>query len=197
MITGVGAVINSAEFKFGETLLVIGLGGVGLSAILGAKAAGASKIIAADINAKKESLAKSFGADVFINSSDNNSYKKIHDITNGGVDTALEFAGAVSAINFAFKSTKKGGKTITAGLPNPKSLLEISPVELVGQEKTIKGSYLGGSIPSRDIISYMNLYRAGKLPVEKLISHKIKLDEINQGFERLAKGEGIRQIITF
>ena len=197
VITGVGAVINSAEFKFGETLLVIGLGGVGLSAILGAKAAGASKIIAADINAKKGSLAKSFGADIFIDSSDNDSYKKIHDITNGGVDTALEFAGAVSAINFAFKSTKKGGKTITAGLPNPKSLLEISPVELVGQEKTIKGSYLGGSIPSRDIISYMNLYRAGKLPVDKLISHKIKLNEINQGFERLAKGEGIRQIIIF
>ena len=80
---------------------------------------------------------------------------------------------------------------------NPKSLLEISPVELVGQEKTLKGSYLGGSIPSRDIISYMNLYRAGKLPVENLISHKIKLNEINQGFERLAKGEGIRQIIIF
>ena len=197
VLTGVGSIVNSAKLKFGQTILVIGLGGVGLAAILGAKAAGASKIIAADINPKKREIAKSFGANYVIDSSDKNSLNYLKDITGGGVDISVEFAGAISALEFAFNATKRGGTTVTAALPNPEARLKLSPVTLVGQEKTIKGSYLGGCIPSIDIPAYIELYKSGRLQVEKLISHRIKLSEVNQAFDRLASGEGIRQIIIF
>ena len=197
VMTGVGAVVNTAQLKFGESLLVVGLGGVGLSAILGAASAGASKIIAADINPKKRAIAKQFGAHYTIDSSEKGALEVLKDLTNGGVDVALEFAGAIPALDFAFHATKKGGTTVTAALPNPNAKLELSPVTLVGQEKSLKGSYLGSCVPSRDIPAYIELYKSGRLPVEKLISHRIKLEEINNGFERLAKGNALRQVILF
>ena len=197
VMTGVGAVVNTAQLKFGDSLLVVGLGGVGLSAILGAASAGASKIIAADINPKKRAIAKQFGAHNIIDSSEKGALEVLKDLTNGGVDVALEFAGAIPALNFAFHATKRGGTTVTAALPHPKAKLELSPVTLVGQEKSLKGSYLGSCVPSRDIPAYIELYKSGRLPVEKLISHRIKLEEINNGFERLAKGDALRQVILF
>ena len=197
VMTGVGAVVNTAQLKFGDSLLVVGLGGVGLSAILGAASAGASKIIAADINPKKRAIAKQFGAHNIIDSSEKEALEVLKDLTNGGVDVALEFAGAIPALNFAFHATKRGGTTVTAALPHPNAKLELSPVTLVGQEKSLKGSYLGSCVPSRDIPAYIELYKSGRLPVEKLISHRIKLEEINNGFERLAKGDALRQVILF
>lgn len=197
VMTGVGAVVNTAQLKFGDSLLVVGLGGVGLSAILGAASAGASKIIAADINPKKRAIAEQFGAHNIIDSSEKEALEVLKDLTNGGVDVALEFAGAIPALNFAFHATKKGGTTVTAALPHPNAKLELSPVTLVGQEKSLKGSYLGSCVPSRDIPAYIELYKSGRLPVEKLISHRIKLEEINNGFERLAKGDALRQVILF
>ena len=197
VMTGVGAVVNTAQLKFGQSLLVVGLGGVGLSAILGAHSAGASKIIAADINPKKRAIAKQFGAHYIIDSSEKEALEVLKDLTNGGVDVALEFAGAVSALDFAFNATKRGGTTVTAALPHLNAKLELSPVKLVAQEKSLKGSYLGSCVPSRDIPAYTELYKSGRLPVEKLISHRIKLKEINNGFERLAKGDVLRQVILF
>ncbi|PDH43834.1 MAG: alcohol dehydrogenase [Flavobacteriales bacterium MED-G15] len=197
VMTGVGAVVNTAQLKFGDSLLVVGLGGVGLSAILGAKAAGATKIIAADLNPEKRAIAAQLGAHHTIDSSEKNALEVLRDLTGGGVDTAVEFAGAIPALDFAFNATKRGGTTVTAALPHPDARLELSPVTLVGQEKSIKGSYLGGCVPSRDIPAYIELYQSGRLAVEKLISHRMKLEDINEGFERLAKGDALRQIILF
>ena len=197
IMTGVGAVVNTAQLKFGESILIVGLGGVGLSAILGAKAAGASNIIAADLNPQKRAIGKKLGAHYTIDSSKKNALQFLKDLSGGGVDVALEFAGAISALEFAFHATKRGGTTVTAALPHPDAKLEISPVTLVGQEKSLKGSYLGSCIPSRDIPAYIELYKTGRLDVEKLISHRIKLEDINDGFERLAKGDALRQIILF
>ena len=197
IMTGVGAVVNTAQLKFGESILIVGLGGVGLSAILGAKAAGASNIIAADLNPQKRAIGKQLGAHYTIDSSKKNALQFLKDLTGGGVDVALEFAGVISALEFAFHATKRGGTTVTAALPHPDAKLEISPVTLVGQEKTLKGSYLGSCIPSRDIPAYIELYKTGRLDVEKLISHRIKLEDINDGFERLAEGDALRQIILF
>ena len=197
IITGVGAVVNTAQLKFGESILIVGLGGVGLSAILGAKAAGASNIIAADLNPQKRAIAKKLGAHYTIDSSKKNALQFLKDLSGGGVDVALEFAGAISALEFAFHATKRGGTTVTAALPHPDAKLEISPVTLVGQEKSLKGSYLGSCIPSRDIPAYIELYKTGRLDVEKLISHRIILEDINDGFERLAQGDALRQIILF
>ncbi len=197
VMTGVGAVVNTAQLKFGESILIIGLGGVGLSAILGAKAAGASNIIAADLNSQKRAIGKELGAHFTIDSSKKNASQFLKDLSGGGVDVAVEFAGAIPALEFAFNATKRGGRTVTAALPHPDAKLEISPVTLVGQEKTLKGSYLGSCIPSRDIPAYIELYKTGRLDVEKLISHRMKLEDINDGFERLAKGDALRQIILF
>ena len=197
IMTGVGAVVNTAQLKFGESILIVGLGGVGLSAILGAKAAGASNIIAADLNPQKRAIGKQLGAHHTIDSSKKRALQFLKDLSGGGVDVALEFAGAIPALEFAFNATKRGGTTVTAALPHPNAKLEISPVTLVGQEKSLKGSYLGSCVPSRDIPAYIELYKTGRLDVGKLISHRIKLEDINDGFERLAKGDSLRQIILF
>ena len=197
VLTGVGAVVNTAKLKLGQSILIVGLGGVGLAAVLGAKAAGASKIIAADLNTQKREVAKSLGAHYVINSSKSNALNELIELTGGGVDVSVEFAGAIPALEFAFQATKRGGTTVTAALPHPEARLELSPVILVGQEKSLKGSYLGSCVPSRDIPAYIELYKSGRLSVEKLITHKISLNQINEGFERLALGEAIRQIIIF
>jgi alcohol dehydrogenase len=197
VMTGVGAVINTAKLMLGQTVLITGLGGVGFSALLGAIAGGASKIIVADINNQKLTKALELGAHEAINLSDENSLEKIRDITNGGVDIGLEFAGVVQALEFTYNATARGGKTITAGLPHPSKMMQLAPVKLVAEERTLQGSYLGSCIPSRDIPAYIALYQSGRLPVDKLMTHKLTLNDINLGFERLANGEAIRQIITF
>lgn len=197
VMTGVGTITNTAQLKLGESVLVVGLGGVGLAAILGAVAAGATQIIAADVNPKKREFAKRLGAHFTFDSSEKGALEEIKELTNGGVDVSAEFAGVIPALDFAFRATKRGGTTVTAALPHPNAKLKISPATLVGQEKSLKGSYLGGCVPSRDIPAYVELYKTGRLAVDKLISHRIKLEEINNGFERLAKGDALRQIILF
>jgi alcohol dehydrogenase len=103
----------------------------------------------------------------------------------------------VQALEFAYAATRRGGTTVTAGLPHPNKRIELSPSLLVAEERTLKGSYLGSCIPSRDIPAFISLYKSGRLPVDKLLSHSLKLEQVNEGFERLAQGEAIRQIITF
>lgn len=197
VMTGVGAVVNTAQLKMGESVLVVGLGGVGLSAILGAKAAGASQVIAADISPYKLEMAKEFGAQEVINSADSDALEQLQKLTAGGVDVSVEFAGAMPALDYAFNATKRGGTTVTGALPHPDARLSLNPLTLVGQEKSLKGCYLGSCVPLRDIPAYLELYKTGRLAVDKLITHRIKLEDVNEGFERLANGEGIRQVIIF
>ena len=98
---------------------------------------------------------------------------------------------------FAYESTARGGTTVTSGLPHPDVRFAISPTRMVAEERTLKGSYLGGHVPSLDVPEYIALYQSGRLPVDRLLTHRLKLDEINLGFDRLASGEAIRQIIDF
>lgn len=197
VMTGVGAVVNTAMLKMGQSILIVGLGGVGFAALLGALSSGAGKVIAADINPKKREIALKLGAHIVIDPSEPNAVENLKDVTHGGVDVAAEFAGAISALEFAYSCTRRGGITVTAGLPHPSKKFELSPALLVGEERTLKGSYLGSCIPSRDIPAFISLYQTGRLPVDRLLSHKLKLEQVNEGFERLAKGEAIRQIIIF
>ena len=197
VMTGVGAVINTAKLILGQTILITGLGGVGFAALLGALAGGASKIIVADINKDKLEKAMELGAHEAIDSSGENALEKIRDLTGGGVDVGMEFAGVVQALEFTYNATARGGKTVTAGLPHPGKMMQLAPVKLVAEERTLQGSYIGSCIPARDIPAYIALYQSGRLPVDKLMTHKLSLSEVNEGFERLAKGEAIRQIITF
>jgi len=197
VMTGVGAVINTARLVMGQTVLITGMGGVGFAALLGALAGGASKIIVADVNKDKLAQAMALGAHDAIDTSEANALEQIRDLTRGGVDIGLEFAGVIPALEFTYNATARGGKTVTAGLPHPSKKMEFAPVKLVAEERTLQGSYLGSCIPARDIPAYIKLYQSGRLPVDKLMTHKLQLNDINEAFERLAEGKAIRQIITF
>lgn len=197
VLTGVGAVIHTAKLRLGQSVLVVGLGGVGLSAVLGAIAGGAAQVIAADIDDDKLARARDMGASATVNTRADDALEQVRDLTGGGADIAAEFAGVEAALAFAFDATAKGGKTVTAGLPHPDTRLPISPVQLVAQERILMGSYLGGHVPRLDIPEYIALYQAGRLPVDRLLTHRLALEDINLGFERLAAGKAIRQVVMF
>lgn len=195
VITGVGAVINTAQIKPGSSVAIIGLGGIGLNALLGAKLAGAREIIAVDINADKLETAKELGATATFDSSEQSASDEIKSYTNGGVDYAFETAGVIPAMEVAYTITKRGGMTVTTGLPHPKHEFSFPQVTLAAEERTIKGSYVGSCVPARDIPRFIDLYKQEKLPVDSLLTGTISLDEINEGFDRLAKGEVARLVI--
>lgn len=197
VLTGAGAVFNGGVVRPGGSTAVIGLGGVGLSAILGAVVAGAETIVAIDRLGDKLAFARDLGATHVFNADEPDVAAKVKEVTKGGVDAALEFAGAAKALELAYAITRRGGTTVTAGLPNPKAMLSLPAVSLVAEERTLKGSYLGSGVPSRDINRFLGLHRRGKLPFEKLLTHRIRLDDINEGFDRLADGSAIRQIVEF
>jgi alcohol dehydrogenase len=197
VLTGVGAAINCAQLKLGSSAAVVGLGGVGLSALLGALAAGARQIIAIDKLDSKLEFARSLGATHSFRADDPDLIARVRAASSGGVEVAIEAASSVAALDTAYKITRRGGTTVTVSLPPPAATLNVPAVNLVVEERTLKGSYLGSSVPARDIPHYIALYRAGRLPVDRLVTHRIKLDEINLGFDRLASGEAIRQVIVF
>lgn len=197
VLTGVGAVVNTAKVAAGQTVAVIGLGGVGLAALLGAVAAGASRIVALDLAADKLDMARSLGASDVFNAGASDCAEQVRAATAGGVDCALEFAGSVKAMELAYKITRRGGTTVTAGLPPPGHSLPLPLVNLVAEERTVKGSYIGTCVPPRDLPRYVALYRQGRLPVDRLLTGRLKLDEINLGFDRLREGKAIRQVVVF
>jgi alcohol dehydrogenase len=197
VLTGVGAAINCGQMKLGNSAAIVGAGGVGLSALLGALAAGARQIVAIDKLDSKLKIASSLGATHTFRADDPDLVANVKAATNGGVDVAIEAASAVAALDTAFKITRRGGTTVTVSLPPPSATLNVPAVNLVVEERTLKGSFLGSAVPQRDLPRYISLYFAGRLPIDKLVTHRIKLDEINLGFDRLANGEAIRQVIIF
>jgi alcohol dehydrogenase len=197
VLTGVGAVVNTAKVPAGATVAVVGLGGVGLAAVLGAVAAGASRIVAVDLAADKREFAKSLGATDAFDAAQANVVDAIREATQGGVEYALEFAGSVKAMDLAYRITRRGGTTVTAGLPPPSATFALPQVNLVAEERTVKGSYIGTCVPQRDLPRFVALYKQGRLPVNKLLTHRMKLDDINAGFERLREGRAVRQVVTF
>ncbi|MBC7145385.1 MAG: alcohol dehydrogenase catalytic domain-containing protein [Thioclava marina] len=197
VLTGVGAVLNSGDLKMGQSCAIVGLGGVGLAALLGAKAAGARTVVAVDLSESKRVHAIELGADYAIDPRDEDAVAKVKEWTGGGVDLAVELAGAVPALEFAYKITRRGGSTVTAGLPHPEAKMSFPAVSLTAEERVLKGSYVGSCVPVRDIPRFAQMMQAGQLPIEKLMTHRLMLDEINEGFERLAAGDAIRQVVVF
>ena len=197
VLTGVGAVVNTAKVQAGESVAIIGLGGVGLAALIGAAAAGARQIVAVDLADDKLDVARSLGATHAINAKDADAAAQIRALTAGGVDHALEFAGSIKALELAWAVTRRGGTTVSAGLPPAGASFALPAVALVAEERTLKGSYIGTCVPSRDLPRYIALYRQGRLPVDRLLTGRITLDEINTGFDRLHDGSAIRQVVVF
>ena len=195
VITGVGAVVNTAAMPRGATAAVVGLGGVGLAAVLAARMLEAREIVAIDLNERKLAVAREFGATATVNAASPDAVDRVREITGGGAGYAFEMAGSARALELAYKATARGGTTVTAGLPHPQQQVSLQHVSLVAEERTLKGSYLGSCVPSRDIPRYIEWYRAGRLPVDRLMSERLRLDGINAGFDRLAAGESIRQVI--
>ncbi|MCF8160780.1 MAG: zinc-dependent alcohol dehydrogenase family protein [Polaromonas sp.] len=195
VLTGVGAVINTAKLQAGTTAAVLGLGGVGFSALLAAVASGAREVVALDLNEGKLALARELGATATVNASDPDAAEQVRELTKGGVDCAFEMAGAIPAMELAWRITRRGGSTISAGLPHPDKRFALPPVQLVAEERTLRGSYIGSAVPARDIPRYIDLYQRGKLPVDRLMGEHLALEDINRGFDRMASGVAMRDVV--
>ncbi|MGH9881246.1 MAG: zinc-binding dehydrogenase, partial [Pyrinomonadaceae bacterium] len=195
--TGVGAIVNTAQVQPGASVAVFGMGGVGLSAVMGARAIGAYPIVVVDRVDEKLNLAREVGATHAINALANDPVAAIKDLASGGADYAFESVGSESVLIQAYESTRRGGMTISIGLPASSKSFAVSALSIVAEERTIKGSYMGSSVPRRDIPRYISMYQAGILPVDKLHSHTLPLDEINVGFDRLAQAQAVRQLVSF
>jgi Zn-dependent alcohol dehydrogenase len=196
VLTGVGAALNSADVREGESVAVFGLGGVGLSALLGAVAAGAGEIVVVDVVASKLALARELGAKHAVQAGPE-AVESVRALTGGGAEKVIETVGSEKVLAQAYAATRRGGTTVTVGLPHPERMLSIPAVSLVAEERTLKGSYLGSCVPKRDLPRFIAMYREGRLPVDRLLTHRIGLDELNEGFDRLASGEAVRQAVVF
>jgi len=190
-------VVNTCQVRPGQSVAIIGLGGVGLSALMGALAAGADAVVALDLSPEKLELARSLGATHTFLASDPNVVELVKDATRGGVDHAVEMAGSAPAFELAYKITRRGGTTATGGLANPNARVSLPPVHLVAEERTIKGSYMGSCVPPRDIPRFMALFQRGRLPVDRLLSSTGSLEGINEAFDRLDRGEVVRHVIVY
>lgn len=191
VLTGVGAVFNSAAVRAGESVAVWGLGGVGLAALIGAVAAGAEPVIAIDPVPEKRALALELGARAAVAPADVASAFAEH----GAPRVAIESVGKGAVLAEAYRTTARGGRIVTVGLPNPADPFTIPAVSLVAEAKTVIGSYMGSAVPARDIPRYIALWRAGRLPVHRLLSGIRPLAEINDALDALASGQAIRQIL--
>ncbi|MFO0947138.1 MAG: zinc-dependent alcohol dehydrogenase family protein [Planctomycetota bacterium] len=197
VITGVGAVANAAKVEPGASVAVFGMGGVGLSAVMGARAMGAHPTVAVDVLKDKLEGAKAAGASHVIDASAGDPAKAIRELTRGGAEYAIECAGRADVLMQAYAATRRGGTTVTIGLPNPNQEFKVSAFSLTADERTVKGSFMGSAVPARDIPRYMSMYGADLLPVDSLVTRSISLDQINEGFDALATGQAVRQLIRY
>ncbi|MFW5679698.1 MAG: zinc-dependent alcohol dehydrogenase family protein [Pseudomonadota bacterium] len=197
VLTGAGAVLHTGGLKPGGSLAVVGCGGVGLNAVMAGRLVGARHIVAVDLVPEKLETARQFGATLAVDARGNDAIEQIRSATGGGVDVAVETAGALPALELAYEITARGGTTVTAGLAPPDKAMAVNQVRLVAEERTLKGSYVGSCVPARDLPRFLALQQAGLMPVEKLIDRMIGLDDLNDALEALAAGSALRQVVTF
>jgi len=196
--TGFGAVVNHAKVKIGSSVAVFGIGGVGLNILQGAALMNAAKIIAVDISSKKEKLAKRFGATHFVNAKNGNPVEKIKDLTGGkGVDYGFESIGQVETIEQAYNATKKSGLVTIVGSPPAGKKVKVDPFDMFHDSKCFTGCLGGNTYPDRDFPRYIDLYNARKLKIDELITHRYKLDEINDAIKMIKEGQVGRAVINF
>jgi Zn-dependent alcohol dehydrogenase len=190
VLTGGGAVLNVGRPEPGHTVIVVGLGGVGMAAVLTALAHADVHVVGVDQLADKLDRARSMGVHEACTPDE---------ARERGLKAAvvIEAVGHPSALETAIDLTAPGGRTVTVGLPRPDARIKVSPLGFVAEGRSLIGSYLGSAVPSRDIPHFVELWRAGRLPVESLVSSTITLDGINDGMDRLADGKAVRQVIRF
>ena len=196
VMTGVGAAINTAKVKPGSICAVIGTGGVGLNVIQGCVLAGAERIIAIDINPNKLEMAREFGATDFVDASKENPVAKVLELTGGGADYAFEVIGLPEAITQAFDMVRRGGEAIVVGMAPMGSEVTISAPAFLA-EKVLRGCVYGSTRPRYDMPLLIDLYMAGKLKLDELVSRTYPLEGINDAFTALKNGEVARSVIVF
>ena len=187
VVTGVGAVLNTAGVRPGDSVAVFGLGGVGLAAVMGGVLAGAQPIVAIDPIEFKRELALEIGATVALHPDE---------VSELRVRYAFEAAGVPAVLAATYGATARGGTTVAIGLPHPSRELTLNALSLVAESRTLKGSYLGSAVPQRDIPLLISLWQAGRLPVERLRGDTIGLDDLNGALDALASGGVVRQIVV-
>lgn len=194
VLTGVGAAVHTAAIEPGMEVAVFGLGGVGLSAVIGARLAGATTILGIDPDERKLPLAERVGATATTTGGPGLA-EWVQENSDGGVDVAIDTSGVGAVLPVAYSTTRRGGSVVLVGLADPRQGVEISPADLVATERTIKGSYMGSTVPGRDIAWLARAYRAGSLPLEELAGERLSLEQTPAGFEALHDGAGGRQLI--
>ncbi|MAG34350.1 MAG: alcohol dehydrogenase [Deltaproteobacteria bacterium] len=195
--TGIGAALNTVNIPPGASVVIIGCGGVGLSALQGARIVGAGKIIAVDAQKWKFDLARDLGATDCVDATDGDPIAAVHELTGGGADFVFECIGLVATVEQAVQMTGRGGTTVLVGVVPLSETVSINAADLTLQEKKITGSIMGSNRFRFDMPKYIDYYLDGRLHLDEMISSRIKLDEINDAFDRMRKGEVARQVIVF
>jgi S-(hydroxymethyl)glutathione dehydrogenase/alcohol dehydrogenase len=195
--TGLGAALNTVNIPAGASVVVIGCGGVGLSALQGARIRGAGKIIAVDAQSWKFDLAGKVGATDCVDATDGDPVAAVQALTGGGADFVFECIGLVPTVQQAIAMTGRGGTTVLVGVVPVTEMVPISAADLVLQEKNVTGSYMGSNRFRFDMPKYIDFYLDGRLFLDEMISSKIPLDEVNHAFDLMRKGEAARQVIVF
>jgi alcohol dehydrogenase len=193
VLTGAGAVLSTAPVRPGQAAAIYGLGGVGLAAVMAARVANAWPIVAVDPVEAKRKLALELGATHALTPEE--AEKGLRDLTGGGADVAYEAAGVPAVLEAAFRATRRGGITCTMGLPHPARTITLPALPFAGEGRTLVGSYMGSAAPQRDVPRYIALWKAGRMPVDRLQSATMPLEKINDAFEALAAGAAVRQVL--
>ncbi|MCY1672875.1 zinc-binding dehydrogenase [Novosphingobium sp. SL115] len=195
--TGVGAVMNTAHVESGAIVAVFGLGGIGLNVVQGARLAGASRVIGVDINPLRHEQGKRFGLTDFINGAEVDAVATIQAMTGGGADYAFECAGNVRLMAQAFESTRIGwGKTVVLGVPPDGNAMQLVPFQLqLG--RTVQGSFMGNIKGRSQLPGLLDHYAAGRLNLDDLVTHRLPMAAVNEGFALMKRGESLRTVVAF
>ncbi|MEZ5340014.1 MAG: S-(hydroxymethyl)mycothiol dehydrogenase [Acidimicrobiales bacterium] len=197
VMAGIGAAINTGQVSRGDSVAVFGCGGVGNAALEGSRIAGATTIIAVDIDDRKLELAKEFGATHVINSTKEDAVERIRELTDGnGVDVAIEAIGLPQTYEQAFYARDLAGTVVLVGVPNPSMTIELPFIEVFGRGGTLKSSWYGDCLPDRDFPMLINLYLQGRLNLEGFVSETIALDDVEAAFHKMERGEVLRSVVT-
>ena len=198
VMAGLGAALNTGQVSRGDSVAVIGCGGVGCAAVLGARLAGARKIIAVDIDDRKLAWARELGANDTINSRETDPVEKIRELTEGnGADVVIEAVGRPDTYRQAFYARDLAGVLVQVGVPTPDMRIELPLLDLFGRGGALKSSWYGDCLPERDFPMLTTLYLQGRLPLEKFITETITLDDIEAAFDNMQRGQVLRSVVRF
>ena len=198
VMAGLGAAMNTGDVGRGDSVAVFGCGGVGDAAIAGARLAGAHTIVAVDLDDRKLEMAKEFGATHTVNSSNEDPVEAIRAVTGGnGVDVAIDAVGLPITYQQAFNARDLAGTVVLVGVPNPEVTLELPMIEVFGRGGALKSSWYGDCLPSRDFPMLIDLYLQGRLDLDRFVSERIALDEVEEAFHKMERGEVLRSVVVF